>query len=346
MPSATMNTFAHQQFTPEYLAADNSARLFITCIAFLSIETIFICLLYTSRFLSGEPKKANLSMVVLMTGCYIVCLGKIAVGILSIKIGGAGRHTPTLTPTEITNSLKLNTTLQLVCPLTTSFSKLSILCLLHAILASTSRRSELVIRGTFIYVTTVAIIQLIIPLANCQPFAYNWDIHTPGRCAIDGLALWKYMSIPNVLSTLFIVCIPVPALWRLRVSPLTKAGLVVVLMVCGAGVVAAILRFLAFVRVENFSDFTYEEIEPMSWTVAESGIYMVAGVLPTLRPLVRRVFGGVQVDGLVSASFGGKRGKVVVKGEGSGTSENSMDKGGKGTVTEIEDEEKGYMGMR
>jgi hypothetical protein len=78
-----------------------------------------------------------------------------------------------------------------------------------------------------------------------------------------------------------------------------------VLVVCLAGVVAAIMRFVAFIRVKDFKDFSYEEIEPLSWTVAESGIYMVAGVLPTLRPLVKKIFPGVDFDKVLGGSSRG-----------------------------------------
>ncbi|KAF2637186.1 hypothetical protein P280DRAFT_483075 [Massarina eburnea CBS 473.64] len=305
-------TASQSSFPPEYLAANNSAPLFITCIAFLIIETTFISLLYTSRFIGGDSKKANLSMLMLMTGCYIACL-------LSVKIGGAGRHMATLSTMEFTTALKLNTALQIVCPLTNSLSKLSILCLLHGVLASTSVRYKLVIRWTFIFVTIIAIVQLLIPFGNCRPFPRNWDVFGPGSCTIDGLALWKYMSIPNVLTTFFIVAVPVPALWRLKVTPLTKAGLAVVFGVCVAGVVAAIMRFLAFHRVQDFKDFTYEVIKPLSWTVAESGIYMVAGVLPTLRQLIKKAFAGVHFDKLLSGNK--KWSTLDIKGEGEKTSE-------------------------
>lgn len=210
----------------------------------------------------------------------------------------------TLSAAELTASLKLNTVLQIICPLTTSLSKMSILALLNGILGSTSRKYKLVIRGTFIFVVLTAVVQVIIPMSNCKPFSYNWNKRADGSCAIDGLQLWKFMSIPNVVSTIVMIGIPVPAMWRLRVTPATKLGLCIVFSVCIAGVVAAIARLAAFLQVQSFQDFTWEEIAPLSWTVAESGIYLMAGVLPTLRPLVRKVCGNVSFDRVLSKTFG------------------------------------------
>ncbi|KAF2249013.1 hypothetical protein BU26DRAFT_379265, partial [Trematosphaeria pertusa] len=129
----------------------------------------------------------------------------------------------------------------------------------------------------------------VIPFANCKPFSKNWEVMGPGSCAIQPLSLWRYLSIPNVVTTIIIVGIPLPALYKLNVSPATKVGLGLVFSVCIAGIVAAIMRFQSFLEVANFNDITYENIKPLCWTIAESGIYLVAGVLPTLRPLVRKV---------------------------------------------------------
>ncbi|KAK3197709.1 hypothetical protein GRF29_216g1042375 [Pseudopithomyces chartarum] len=219
---------------PAYVAENTSYPLFATCIAFLVIETFFMTLLYTSRFLSSD-KKANWHMVALMTGAYIVCLGKITIGLLAVKIGGAGRHLETLPLPTIQIALKLNTALQLICPLTTSLTKMAILCLFHTIFGATSARYRLVIRATFILCLVTTLVQVIIPLANCKPFSATWTFGGESACAIDGLYLWKYLSIPNVITTIIVVCIPIPAMYKLQISLATKVGLGVVLSVCICG---------------------------------------------------------------------------------------------------------------
>lgn len=70
-----MNTL---RSTPEYLAEDNSTPLLGTSIAFLVLETIFMVLLYISRYLA-KGERVNLSMEILMTMTYVVCISKIAI---------------------------------------------------------------------------------------------------------------------------------------------------------------------------------------------------------------------------------------------------------------------------
>ncbi|KAH7351477.1 hypothetical protein BKA66DRAFT_278843 [Pyrenochaeta sp. MPI-SDFR-AT-0127] len=302
------------RLTPEYLAEDNSAPLLGTCITFLVLETIVITLLHVSRYF-GRGERANMSMEILMTLTYIVCVSKITNAILMIRIGGAGRHLRALPRPTITNALKLNLVSQIVCPLTTSLSKLGVLCLFHRIFGQASKAYRMVIKTTFGLVLVIVVVQVLIPFVNCRPFSRNWNPNGPGSCAILGLSLWRYLSIPNVFTTFIVVLIPVPALAKLKVSRAMKAGLAVIFGVCIIGVVAAIMRLQAFLRVTNFSDITYENVRPMCWTIAESGIYLVAGVMTTLKPLLKKLFKGTRFERVLtgnsksrqSGSWGNKR---------------------------------------
>jgi hypothetical protein len=82
---------SRSSFPPEYLAEDVSAPLLGTSIAFLILETLFIVLLYTSRYLS-KGERANLSMQILLTLTYIVCVGKITIAFRKPCISSNSKH--------------------------------------------------------------------------------------------------------------------------------------------------------------------------------------------------------------------------------------------------------------
>ncbi|KAF2648664.1 hypothetical protein K491DRAFT_722389 [Lophiostoma macrostomum CBS 122681] len=289
-----------QDLPPEYLAENKSGALLGTCIAFLFIDTITISLLYISRCL-GKDYKAKRWMTLLMTAGFCVTVGKITLGILMVRIGGAGRHLASLDMPTMTNTLKLQLGLQLVCPLTTSLAKLGILALYQELFGRASKTYQNVIKVTFLLVFCIMIVQIIIPFANCKPFSYNWNLSLPeGSCAFSGLHLWRYLSIPNVVTTIIMILIPLPVLYNLKVDAATRVGFCLVFTVALVGMIAAIMRFVSFMLVANFDDITYECIRPFCWTIAESGIYLVAGVLPTLKPLIKRMFGNVDFGHLLS----------------------------------------------
>jgi hypothetical protein len=308
---------------PGYVAENNSASLFATSITFLVVESIFLTLLYTSRYLAKGERK-NLSMEVFMTMTYILCVAKIIIAtcmlrncpeekssadtvIVMVEIGGVGCHLITLSPDTVTNALKLSTALQIVCPLTTSLSKLGVLCMLYRIFGQTSYWYRMSIRGMFVLVVAIMLVQCLIPFVNCRPFSKTWNPNRPGSCAIPGLSLWRYLSVPNVLTTLVVVGLPISGLVKLHVSRPVKFGLAVVFGVCVLGVFAATMRFWSFLQVKDFSDITYEMVRPTCWTIAESGIYLVAGVSATLRPLLRKLFKDTSFERLLTGGMGQSR---------------------------------------
>lgn len=224
-----------------------------------------------------------------------------------IKLGGTGRHTVSLSPATRRTALKLATVSQIICPTTTTFSKLGVLCLFDRILKQSGRPYRIIIRATFVVVLATMIVQVLIPFINCRPFSKQWSPTAPGECSIPTLSLWRYLGIPNVFTTLIVVAIPVPALVKLNVSRPVKCGLAVVFVVCLAGVVAAFMRVQSFLRVEDFHDITYENVKPLCWIVAESGIYLVAGVMLTLRPLLTSMFKDTALERMLARSSGSSR---------------------------------------
>ncbi|KAH8704628.1 hypothetical protein GQ44DRAFT_732250 [Phaeosphaeriaceae sp. PMI808] len=307
-----MSTIGPGQFSQEYLSEDVGMRLLATCLTFLGLETMFMCLLFASRFYA-KGERTNKSMEVFMTLTYLVCVGKITICILMIMIGGTGRHLVSLPQTTIMTALKLSTATQIVCPMTTSFSKLGVLCFYHRIFGKSGKGYRIAIWMAFSVVTMVMVVQVLIPFINCRPFSKTWLPDTPGTCSIASLALWRYLSIPNILTTFVVIAIPVPILVKLHISRPMKFGLTIVFLVCVAGVVAGVMRLESFLRVQDFHDITYENVSPLCWTVSESGIYLIAGVLPTLKALLKALFKDTAIERFLakssqsSATFGGRK---------------------------------------
>lgn len=54
------------------------------------------------------------------------------------------------------------------------------------------------------------------------------------------------------------------------------------------GLIASILRFVAFSNTNSFIDATFNAVELIIWTVAEPGIYLIAACLMTYRPLLEK----------------------------------------------------------
>lgn len=68
------------QFPPGYVNEYIGGELLGTAVGFLVVETVFMVLLYLSRYYA-KGERANTSMEVFMTLAYMVCVGKITVAI-------------------------------------------------------------------------------------------------------------------------------------------------------------------------------------------------------------------------------------------------------------------------
>jgi hypothetical protein len=66
------------QFPPGYVEEYIGGELLGTAIGFLVVETVFMVLLYLSRYYA-KGERANMSMEIFMTLAYVVCVGKITV---------------------------------------------------------------------------------------------------------------------------------------------------------------------------------------------------------------------------------------------------------------------------
>lgn len=54
--------------------------------------------------------------------------------------------------------------------------------------------------------------------------------------------------------------------------------------------VTAILRLVSFFKNDLYRDVTWYSVDLMTWTIAEPGIYFIASILPSLRPLAILMF--------------------------------------------------------
>lgn len=105
--------------------------------------------------------------------------------------------------------------------------------------------------------------------------------------------------------------LPLPVLWSLQTST-QKIGLTLTFLTgsvwvlplhvrsptsvrkltipfCCSGIVTAVLRFIVFFKTDFLIDLTWYGVELTVWTTAESGLYLIAACLPSLRSLLKHI---------------------------------------------------------
>jgi hypothetical protein len=61
--------------------------------------------------------------------------------------------------------------------------------------------------------------------AQCRPLSYVWDKSIHGGRCIDQVAMFRFGAIPNTATDVFMLVLPMPLLWKLKVSLKMKIGL-------------------------------------------------------------------------------------------------------------------------
>jgi len=149
-----------------------------------------------------------------------------------VQHAGVGRHAAALAVVDHSALITMGkSVIALACLYVpaASLPKLSILALYWRFMD----RSP-VYRRTIQVLAAVIIVNLIVcitvSLMACQPFAYHWDKSIAGGRCIDQLALFSYASLPNIITDVAMLLLPMRVVYNLKTNGSTKAGLLVVFL--------------------------------------------------------------------------------------------------------------------
>ena len=103
--------------------------------------------------------------------------------------------------------------------------KIAILALYHRLFPNKSLRLGIrIILGVLVGLTMSTVIT---GLSSCRPFAANWNPKLPGSYCINKEAFFRYGSIPNILTDVAMLILPIKVVWNLHTSTRLKIGLFV-----------------------------------------------------------------------------------------------------------------------
>ncbi|CAI6039114.1 unnamed protein product [Clonostachys chloroleuca] len=128
--------------------------------------------------------------------------------------------------------------------------------------------------------------------ALCTPVEFNWDKNIPGGNCEHQTAAFLGAAITNLLIDVFIVGLPMPMLFGLRMSlqkRLSIAGMF------GLGGIICIISMLRVISVAQWDldDVTYATTNVSIYSVLEPCLGVVNACLPTIQPAMKRIFGDV-----------------------------------------------------
>lgn len=74
-------------------------------------------------------------------------------------------------------------------------------------------------------IATTCIANTFTAIFSCSPIAYTWDKTIVGGTCIDQLTFARFISIPNVITGVVMLVMPLPLVWQLNVPVAIKVAL-------------------------------------------------------------------------------------------------------------------------
>lgn len=161
-------------------------------------------------------------------GLYLIIL------LVSIKYGGTGRHSAYFLlhdPRVLVVHLKIRLAEGIFWAASISFPKLAIVTWYLKILRKKwTRRITLLVAIT---ITLNAVSVLLASFLLCRPFAYTWNKAISGGHCGDQMTAYRLVSIPNIVTDVAIMLLPLPTLYKLQISPSKKYGIILTFLIGG-----------------------------------------------------------------------------------------------------------------
>ena len=145
-----------------------------------------------------------------------------------VKYGGVGRHLPALAvldPIRITYWAKMLLAAEWLYLIAVTLPKLCVLSVYLRIFTTKSYRRAVYILAAIITLNAVA--GCLTGTLACQPLNYTWDKTIPGGHCININAFYRWISLPNILTDLAMLILPIPLVWSLHTSTSRKIGLTI-----------------------------------------------------------------------------------------------------------------------
>ncbi|KAL2845824.1 hypothetical protein BJX68DRAFT_256694 [Aspergillus pseudodeflectus] len=205
-------------------------------------------------------------------------------GILICAIGVAGFHAADLEGYQIERFLLLVYIDNLFYALTLPTIKISILFMYHRLFpvrkfTYASIVVGLIVTGWMVSVVTVQIF-------TCTPVRGAWIPSAADHC-INQTKFYYGNSVSNVLTDVCILAMPMPLIWRLKMSRRKKVAVTGILLMGGFVCISSIVRLSYLPQIDN-NDITYTLVAVGNWTSIETPLAIICGCLPTL-PIEHRV---------------------------------------------------------
>ncbi|CCF44726.1 hypothetical protein CH063_00527 [Colletotrichum higginsianum] len=291
--------------------ADKGPEQTTTTTVLLVLATIFVALRFWARWSVGF--KYGLDDWFMVVGLAVTFMaGAINYAMVA---QGLGRHAATLPQEMQVQFLKLLLAFECIYVTAVMFIKISLLLMYCRIFPSRNFKIAAMTLGGITIAWCIAIV--FVCIFQCTPVAKAYMPWIDGTC-IDLKASFIGNAIPNILTDVAILCLPIGQVWKLQVTLAQRLSLCFMFLLGGFVLFASIYRFTTLMQFQ-IADTTWTLATACTWCVVECACGVISACLPTLRPLMVKIstqFGSIATNRGPTEllTIGGTGGKSADKG--------------------------------
>ncbi|KAF2007735.1 hypothetical protein P154DRAFT_452904, partial [Amniculicola lignicola CBS 123094] len=284
--------------SPSYLADNIGASILATASVFILLSTVFVGLRYYARHLTQTPFALEDVIIPL---AWLAEIGLCITGIVMVEKAGTGRHTEYVAMSDaakIPEHYKGILILEILHLPAVGFPKLCMALLYLKIFTNKWARAGtwgviFLIVGTWLSYTIATMFQ-------CMPFSFNWDKTVPNGKCFDIYIFSQSSSVPNIITDIIVLILPIQTVIELKISTGRKIGLLLIFFTGSVGIVASIIRVVVFSSTDPIVDVTWTHVELVNWTIIEPGMYLLAACAMSYKPLFRMVAKALRLNSLMT----------------------------------------------
>ncbi|TVY56441.1 hypothetical protein LCER1_G001491 [Lachnellula cervina] len=207
-----------------------------------------------------------------------------------VKFGGGGRHVFALQILGEGDTIALWTKMILgiewVYFLAVCLPKLCILTLYLRIFNKERLRATCYSMATII-ICNFLVSGLTVSLA-CPVLSYFSAMNGGASCSFNMNYFTRWISVPNIITDVVMLILPLPTIWELHLPKIQKLGLTLTFLMGSIGLIASCFRFRSFF-INFIPDPIFSSADLMIWTIIEPGMYFIAACFLRLRPLLQKL---------------------------------------------------------
>ncbi|KAJ5836416.1 hypothetical protein N7447_002442 [Penicillium robsamsonii] len=268
------------------LMSSRGEQAMVISVVFTTLATCFVAMRMYTRVRLMRRVEANDWMVIIALVNSYVFMGLDIVECVS----GIGTHIKDIPPPILERQMK-------AFWLTIPFYNAAVLCAKASILMQYWRvfpthRMRVV---CWIMISILAIYgtwAVISAFLNCIPVTKFWDPSIEGFC-LNKTNLWFSNASMHIATDIAILIIPIPALMAVDLPRRQKIALMIMFGLGGFVCITSIVRLISLKKIADSSDPTFDNVGAASWSAIECNTGIICACLPTLKPLLARIFPGM-----------------------------------------------------